>query len=124
MGEMASNEIVNNALENSSSNIHNAIISLIFTTGLDKDTIRNIKINDLVKAAEMYFKDGESHTIEVLINKKDNDMCLCWTFENESKHQVIFSTPSTSKYIIRYLKQNEKYYDFNDLMNYFVQRTK
>ena len=122
MGEMASNEIVNNALENSSSNIHNAIISLIFTTGLDKDTIRNIKINDLVKAAEMYFKDGESHTIEVLINKKDNDMCLCWTFENESKHQVIFSTPSTSKYIIRYLKQNEKYYDFNDFDELF--RTK
>lgn len=119
---MASNEIVSNALEKSSSNIHNAIISLIFTTGLDKDTIRNIKINDLVKAADMYFKDGESRTIEVLINKMDNNMFLCWTFENESKHQVIFSTPSTSKYIIRYLKQNEKYYDFNDFDELF--RTK
>ncbi len=122
MGKMASNEIVSNALEKSSSNIHNAIISLIFTTGLDKDTIRNIKINDLVKAADMYFKDGESRTIEVLINKMDNNMFLCWTFENESKHQVIFSTPSTSKYIIRYLKQNEKYYDFNDFDELF--RTK
>lgn len=121
MGEIAPNEIVNNALENGSSDIHNAIISLIFTTGLDKDNVRNIKINDLVKAAAMCFKEDESHNIEILTNN-DDGMFLCWTFENDSKHQVIFSSPNTTRYIIKYLKHNGKYYDFDDFDELF--RTK
>ena len=114
MGEIEPNDIVNSALEMNSDAIHNAIISLMFTTGLDKRNIRNITINELLKAAAMCFKEDESHNIEILTNKNDDDMVLCWTFENDSKHQVIFSSPNTTRYIIKYLKHNGKYYDFDD----------
>lgn len=122
MGEIEPNDIVNSALEMNSDAIHNAIISLMFTTGLDKRNIRNITINELLKAAAMCFKEDESHNIEILTNKNDDDMFLCWTFENDSKHQVIFSSPNTTRYIIKYLKHNRKYYDFDDFDELF--RTK
>lgn len=83
MDKITSNEIVNNALEMGSSDIHKAIISLMFTTGLDKDDVRNITINDLVKAADMCFKDDEPHNIDVLTNKNGEGMFLCWTFEKD-----------------------------------------
>ena len=120
MDKITSNEIVNNVLAMGSSDIHNAIISLMFTTGLDKDDVRNITINDLVKAADMCFKDDEPHNIEVLTNKNGEGMFLCWTFEKDPKHQVIFSSPTTSRYIIKYLKHNGKYYNFNDLDELFL----
>ena len=119
MGEIEPNDIVNSALEMNSDAIHNAIISLMFTTGLDKRNIRNITINELLKAAAMCFKEDESHNIEILTNKNDDDMVLCWTFENDSKHQVIFSSPNTTRYIIKYLKHNGKYYDFDDFDELF-----
>ena len=71
MGEIEPNDIVNSALEMNSDAIHNAIISLMFTTGLDKRNIRNITINELLKAAAMCFKEDESHNIEILTNKND-----------------------------------------------------
>lgn len=119
MGEIEPNDIVNSALEMNSDAIHNAIMSLMFTTGLDKRNIRNITINELLKAAAMCFKEDESHNIEILTNKNDDDMVLCWTFENDSKHQVIFSSPNTTRYIIKYLKHNGKYYDFDDFDELF-----
>lgn len=119
MGEIAAKDIVNLALEKSNTDIHNAIISLIFTTGLNKEVVRNLTINDLIQAAGMSFEEGEPHTIDKLIHKDGKDLFLCWTFEKESKYQVIFSTPATSQYMIKYLKYNSRFYDLDNFDDLF-----
>lgn len=113
MGKITSRDIVDNALEMGDKYIHGAIISLMFTTGLHTKIVRDITIKNLVQAADMSFEENEPHTIDVLLDKDGNDMFLCWSFERDSKHQVIFSSPNTSKYIIKYLNYNERFYDFD-----------
>lgn len=124
MEEIPSKDIVNYALETCHTEIHNAILSLIFTTGLHKDIVRNITINDLVGSADMAFEDGEPHTVNSLISKDEKDLFLCWTFEKDAKHQVIFSSPSTSRYILKYLKNIEKFHDLNGADELFQTKSK
>lgn len=111
-------EIVNEALQIGNTKIHNAIISLMYTSSLDKDTIANLKVRDLINACSAYFNEDDKQTIEVLLGKDTSDMYPCWVLDSDGKHCVTFNTPVTSNYLFDYLKENIRYYDMgsNDFL--------
>lgn len=108
-------EIVNEALQIGNTKIHNAIISLMYTSSLDKDTIANLKIEDLIKACSAYFNEDEDQNIGVLLAKDTSDMYPCWVSESDDNHRVTFNTPVASYYLFDYLKENAKYYDLDSI---------
>lgn len=106
-------EIVNEALQIGNTKIHNAIISLMYTSSLDIDAIINLKVGDLVKAYNSYFNEDEDQNIDVLLGKDTSDMYPCWVLDSGDKHRVTFNTPGASYYLFGYLKENAKYYDLD-----------
>ena len=106
-------EIVNEALQIGNTKIHNAIISLMYTSSLDIDAIINLKVGDLLKAYNSYFNEDEDQNIDVLLGKDTSDMYPCWVLDSGDKHRVTFNTPGASYYLFGYLKENAKYYDLD-----------
>lgn len=115
MYAMITKEIVNEALQMGNTKIHNAIISLMYTSSLDKDIIVNLKIEDLIKACGACFNEDEDQTIDVLLSKDTYDMYPCWVLDSGDKHRVTFNTPVASYYLFDYLKENTKYYDLDSM---------
>lgn len=98
-------EILSKVLDLGDTPIHNAIISLIFTSGLKEKSFRDFKIKKLIEACNYFFDDDEPRDIDSLLNKNPDEIFCCWEVKDESKYQVTFSTPEATRYIFNYLKQ-------------------
>uniref|UniRef100_UPI0026F2536A site-specific integrase n=1 Tax=Methanobrevibacter gottschalkii TaxID=190974 RepID=UPI0026F2536A len=91
-----------------------AIISFFATTGLRSSDVRRLKIEDLIKACDIYFEDGEEKTIDNLLNKNPEDIMPCWeimpvkTIKN-SQLCVTFNTPESSTYLWQYLHERVEF---------------
>ena len=105
MPEYQINKILSQIVKMGDTPVHNAIISLIFTSGLKPSIFRDFTIKDFVKSCDDYFNGEETNNIVTLLDKDPNQIFCCWERNNDSKHQVTFSTPETTAYIFNYLKQ-------------------
>lgn len=105
MPEYQINQILSQFIKMGDTPIHDAIISLIFTSGLKPSIFRNFRIKDFVKACNDSFNEEETYNIVALLDKDPNQIFCCWEEKNNSKYQVTFSTPETTEYIFNYLKQ-------------------
>lgn len=105
MSGISINQILSEFIKMGDTPIHNAIISLIFTSGLKPSIFRDFRIKDFLKACEGYFDKKEMHDIVTLLDKDPSQIFCCWEISNDSKYQVTFSTPETTEYIFKYLKQ-------------------
>lgn len=108
------NQIMSELIDLGDTPIHSAILSLIFTSGLKSKTFRDFKIKQLVSACDDVFDDDEPHDIVTLLNKDSNRIFCCWEYENNSKYQITFSTPETTRYIFNYLNQAFDIADINE----------
>lgn len=111
MKQKLSNDIIFEVCS-SSNLLHKAIISFLFTTGLEHNMIRNLKIKDLLSSCSEYVDDGES--IDDLLNKNPLDIVSCWQISNKSNVCIAFNTPETTKYLFDYLKDRKKYVDLTE----------
>lgn len=105
MPEYQINQILSQIIKMGDTPIHDAIISLIFTSGLKPSIFRDFTIKDFVKSCDDYFNEGETNDIITLLDKDPNQIFCCWEVNDDSTHQVTFSTPETTEYIFIYLKQ-------------------
>ena len=90
MKQKLSNDIIFEVCS-SSNLLHKAIISFLFTTGLEHNMIRNLKIKDLLSSCSEYVDDGES--IDDLLNKNPLDIVSCWQISDKSNVCIAFNTP-------------------------------
>ena len=111
MKQKLSNDIIFEVCS-SSNLLHKAIISFFFTTGLEHNMIRNLKIKDLLSSCSEYVDDGES--IDDLLNKNPLDIVSCWQISDKSNVCIAFNTPETTKYLFDYLKDRKKYVDLTE----------
>lgn len=111
MKQKLSNDIIFEVCS-SSNLLHKAIISFLFTTGLEHNMIRNLKIKDLLSSCSEYVDDGES--IDDLLNKNPLDIVPCWQISDKSNVCIAFNTPETTKYLFDYLKDRKKYVDLTE----------
>ena len=111
MKQKLSNDIIFEVCS-SSNLLHKAIISFLFTTGLEHNMIRNLKIKDLLSSCSEYVDDGES--IDDLLNKNPLDIVSCWQISDKSNVCIAFNTPETTKYLFDYLKDRKKYVDLTE----------
>lgn len=112
MKQRLSNEIIFEVLSRSSNLLHKSIISFLFTTGLNHNMIRSLKIKDSLSSCGEYITDGES--IDDLLNKNPFDIVPCWRISNDSKVGIAFNTPETTKYLFDYLKDRKKYVNLTE----------
>ena len=105
MPEYQINQILSQIIKMGDTPIHDAIISLIFTSGLKPSIFRNFRIKDFIKACNDSFNEEETYNIVTLLDKDPNQIFCCWEADDDSKHQVTFSTPETTEYIFNYLRQ-------------------
>lgn len=111
MKQKLSNDIIFEVCS-SSNLLHKAIISFLFTTGLEHNMIRNLKIKDLLSSCSEYVDDGES--IDDLLNKNPLDIVPCWQISDKLNVCIAFNTPETTKYLFDYLKDRKKYVDLTE----------
>lgn len=111
MRQILSNEIIYEVIK-SSNVLHKSMISFMFTTGLKHDKLRTFKIKDLLRACSAFMDKGES--IDDLLKKNSLEIIPCWRISDSSNVGICFNTPETTQYLFDYLKDRQRYANFNE----------
>lgn len=112
MKQRLSNKHIYYVLSSSSSLLHKAIISFLFTAGLKHDLIIDLKIKDLLSSCSEFMAVDVS--IDDLLNNNPFDIVPCWRISNKSNVGITFNTPETTKYLFDYLKDRKKYVNLTE----------
>lgn len=89
--------------------LHKALISFIYSTGLDNEQIMDLKISDLIYACYNYLDDASEDSVDNLLNLNPSEVFPCWVFDKEPPIQIIYNTPETTEYLFSYLKDKKRY---------------
>ena len=80
-----------------------AIVSLIFTSSMKASKVCELRIEDFVKASNC-------NSLSEVFEKDLDSFIPCWRFSDEL---ITFNTPTTTEYIVNYLKSEEEPLDKN-----------
>ena len=104
-----SNKDIEYLLNDGNTPLHKSLISLIYSSGFDNDTIRELRVNDLIIACNHYFDDKSSKTLDELLKMDPDKIFPCWVFEKNKKVRVVFNSSEATKYLFSYLKDKKLY---------------
>ena len=98
--------------------VNKAIVSLMYSSSLSANTIRNLKVKDLINACSKYFYFYEDKNIENLLKKNPADIIPVWCEKSPNKLKITFSSPESLFYIFLHLKyrMNHGTIDENDYL--------
>lgn len=89
--------------------LHKALISFVYSTGLDNEQIIDLKISDLINACHNYLNNASEDSIDNLLNLNPSEIFPCWVFDNKSSIRIIYNTPETTEYLFSYLNGRKHY---------------
>ena len=113
MDAFLNKEDIEFVLNDGNNHLHKALISFVFSTGLDNEQIINLKVSDLINAFHNYLNDASEDSIDNLLNLNPSKIFPCWVFDKEPSIRIIYNTPETTEYLLSYLKDKKNYSTIN-----------